>query len=102
MLDDIGASQVPQIWVYNKCDLLEESQRSREPSDWTEVHTGVRRQRVFVSAATGAGLPELRQAIAEHALTRLNGVHQPPIDERFAAIEAAPSGTGPATVTTPH
>ena len=102
VLDDIGASQVPQIWVYNKCDLLEESQRSREPSDWTEVHTGVRRQRVFVSAATGAGLPELRRAIAEHALTRLNGVHQPPIDERFAAIEAAPSGTGPATVTTPH
>ena len=102
VLDDIGASHVPQIWVYNKCDLLEESQRSREPSDWTEVHTGVRRQRVFVSAATGAGLPELRQAIAEHALTRLNGVHQPPIDERFAAIEAAPSGTGPATVTTPH
>ena len=102
VLESIGASAVPQLWVYNKCDLLEESQRSREPSDWTEVHTGVRRQRVFVSAATGEGLPALRQAIAEHALARLNGVIQPPIDERFAAIEAAPSGTDPATVTNPH
>ena len=29
---------------------------SRQPSDWLEVHPGVRRQRVFVSAATGQGL----------------------------------------------
>ena len=102
VLESIGASAVPQLWVYNKCDLLEESQRSRETSDWIEVHTGVRRQRVFVSAATGAGLPELRRAIADHALARLNGVVQPPIDERFAALEAASAGTAPATVTNPH
>ena len=102
VLEDIGAGAVPQLWVYNKCDLLEESQRSREPSDWTEVHTGVRRQRVFVSAATGDGLPALRQAIAEHALARLNGAAQPPIDERFVALEAAPSGTGPAIFSPPQ
>ena len=98
VLEDIGASAVPQIWVYNKCDLLEDSQRSREPSDWTEVHTGVRRQRVFVSAATGDGLPALRQAIAEHALARLNGAAQSPIDPRFVAVVASPPGPDPATL----
>ena len=102
VLEDIGASAVPQIWVYNKCDLLEESQRSREPSDWTEVHPGVRRQRVFVSAATGDGLPALRQAIAEHALASLNGTAQSPIDRRFVAVEATPSGADPATLPSPH
>ena len=102
VLEDIGASAVPQIWVYNKCDLLEESQRSREPTDWTEVHPGVRRQRVFVSAATGDGLPVLRQAIAEHALARLNGAAQSPIDQRFVAVEATPPGPDPATLLSPH
>ena len=102
VLEDIGASAVPQIWVYNKCDLLEESQRSREPTDWTEVHPGVHRQRVFVSAATGDGLPALRQAIAEHALARLNGAAQPPIDQRFVAVAATPPGADPATLLSPH
>ena len=102
VLEDIGASAVPQIWVYNKCDLLEESQRSREPTDWTEVHPGVHRQRVFVSAATGDGLPALRQAIAEHALARLNGAAQPPIDQRFMAVAATPPGADPATLPSPH
>jgi len=97
VLEDIGASAVPQIWVYNKCDLLEESQRSREPTDWTEVHPGVRRQRVFVSAATGDGLPALRQAIAEHALARLNGATPAPIDQRFVAVAATLPGADPAT-----
>ncbi len=96
VLEDIGAGAVPQLWVYNKCDLLEESRRSREPSDWTEMHPGVRRQRVFVSAASGAGLPALRQAIAEHALARLNGAALPPTDRRFVALDADPPGTDPA------
>ncbi len=73
VLEDISAAQIPQILVYNKCDLLEDSQQSRERSDWVEVHPGVRRQRVFVSAATGEGLADLRQAIAQHAAARLNG-----------------------------
>ena len=72
VLEDIGAAQVPQILVYNKCDLLEASRQSRERTDWLEVHPGVRRQRVFVSAVTGEGLPDLRQAIAQHAALRLN------------------------------
>ena len=72
VLAEIGADDVPQILVFNKCDLLEETQQPRTAIDWLEVHPGVRRQRVFVSARTGQGLADLRQAIAEHALARLN------------------------------
>jgi GTP-binding protein HflX len=101
VLGDIGASDVPQILVYNKCDLLEDSRQPREAADWIEVHPGVRRQRVFVSSLTGQGLPLLRQAIADHALLRLNSsASPPPADPRFA--EPAPTGTDPVTVTLPH
>jgi GTP-binding protein HflX len=78
VLEEIGASQVPQLLVYNKCDLLEESRRSRQPSDWVEAHAGVRRQRVFASARTGEGLEDLRQAIADAVLLRLNAASAPP------------------------
>ncbi len=72
VLAEIGADKVPQLLVYNKCDLLEDSQQPREPVDWIEVHPGVRRRRVFVSAQTGQGLDALRSAIAEVALEHLN------------------------------
>ena len=78
VLEEIGAEGVPQLLVYNKCDLLEDSQQSREAADWIEVHPGVRRRRVFVSARTGQGLDVLRQAIAEIALERLNAGQRPP------------------------
>ena len=68
VLADIGAADVPQILVFNKCDLLVPSRQPRESADWLELHPGQRRARVFVSAVTGAGLPALRQAIAEHAV----------------------------------
>jgi GTPase len=70
VLAEIGAEGVPQILVYNKCDLLEPSRVPREATDWLEVHPGVRRQRVFVSAATGQGLSTLREAIAAQVASR--------------------------------
>ena len=78
VLEEIGAANVPQLLVYNKCDLLEESRKSREETDWIEAHPGVRRQRVFVSAQTGQGLDHLRQAIAAAAVQRLNAGHPTP------------------------
>jgi GTP-binding protein HflX len=68
VLADIGASNVPQILVFNKCDRLEATRQPREAADRLEVHPGVQRLRVFVSAVTGDGLPVLRQAIAAQAL----------------------------------
>ncbi|MDE2614321.1 MAG: GTPase HflX [Burkholderiales bacterium] len=68
VLAEIGADGAPQILVYNKCDLLDASQQPRAADDWLELHSGLRRRRVFVSARTGRGLDRLRSAIAEAAL----------------------------------
>jgi GTP-binding protein HflX len=71
VLREIGADAVPQVLVYNKCDLLEASRQPRQLVDWQEAHAGVLRQRVFVSARTGQGLDLLRQAIAVAATAHL-------------------------------
>jgi GTP-binding protein HflX len=73
VLAEIGAADVPQILVYNKCDLLEDSRQPRVPRDWLELPHGLRRARVFASAVSGDGLPTLRQAIAEQALAARHG-----------------------------
>ncbi len=62
VLTDIGADQIPQVLVFNKCDKLELNQQSRVCQDLLEVH-GVRMPRVFVSALQNTGLDTLRQLI---------------------------------------
>ena len=63
VLAEIGADEAPQILVWNKIDAA-------------DLRPGVERDqygrisRVFVSARTGAGLDELRGAIAEFARER--------------------------------
>jgi GTP-binding protein HflX len=63
VLAEIGAGAIPQILVWNKADL-------------SGLAPGVERDeygricRVFVSARTGAGLAELRGAVAEAAQAR--------------------------------
>ena len=72
VLEEIGAADVPQILVFNKLDALEKSRWPLQLSDMFEVKDAfsdsVRRvERVFVSARTGEGLPELRQLLSAHA-----------------------------------
>ena len=67
VLEEIGAAQVPQVLVYNKCDLLEDSRQPREPLDFIELPGGVRRSRVFVSASQALNLDVLRLVIAQAA-----------------------------------
>ena len=69
VLGEIGASDIRQILVYNKADLLETSQRPRSALDTLEVDGGRQVPRIFLSAATGEGLDELRRLIAEQALS---------------------------------
>lgn len=57
VLREIGADEVPRLDVYNKIDLLGVAPRI----DYCEAGTP---RRVWVSAASGAGLPLLRQAIS--------------------------------------
>jgi GTP-binding protein HflX len=78
VLDEIGASQVPQVLVYNKCDLLEDSRRPRQTVDWVERTNGQRVRRVFVSALDGEGIDALRQVLAEAVSRRLKAAESPP------------------------
>jgi GTP-binding protein HflX len=68
---------VPQVLVYNKCDLLEESRRPRQTVDWVERANGQRARRVFVSARDGQGIDELRQVLADVDSLRLNAADPP-------------------------
>ena len=72
VLAEIGAGDIPQVWVCNKVDQLDESQQPRESADWILGEGGRRFRRVFVSARDGTGLDALRQAMADAALDRLN------------------------------
>ena len=72
VLDEIGAADVPQILVFNKLDALEKSRWPLHLTDMFEVKDAFsdsvkRVARVFVSAQTGDGLPELRQLLVQHA-----------------------------------
>lgn len=53
VLAEIGAGEIPQLRVYNKCDLLPE---------WPAFGDG---ERVYVSARTGQGIEDLRRAIEQ-------------------------------------
>ena len=63
VLQDIGASDIPQIIVFNKIDGLQPDERPRESVDHFESPDGRRVPRVFVSARTGEGLEALRKSI---------------------------------------
>jgi GTPase len=78
VLEDIGANNVPQILVFNKCDLLEDSLQPRQAQDVIEAHAGVWRPRVFVSARSGQGIDLLRQSIAAVVNERLNAAPDAP------------------------
>ena len=81
VLGEIGAGATPQIVVYNKSDLLDAASGPRNAVDWIEVHPGVRRPRVAVSARTGSGLDALRRLIAAAASGQLDGQAWAPVDD---------------------
>ena len=58
VLGEIGAEAIPQLQVYNKLDLLERTPRIDRNADGLP-------ERVWLSAATGAGTELLLEAIAE-------------------------------------
>ncbi|MDT8397126.1 MAG: ribosome rescue GTPase HflX [Pseudomonadales bacterium] len=59
VLKEIGAIDIPTLLVYNKVDLLDSHPTGMERDDQGKP------LRVWVSAATGAGLGDLLQAISE-------------------------------------
>ncbi|MEP6792259.1 MAG: GTPase HflX, partial [Ramlibacter sp.] len=69
VLQEIGAAEVPQMLVFNKIDALPEGQQPRQAVDSFDLE-GASVPRVFLSARTGQGLPELRRQLAEDAAHR--------------------------------
>ena len=67
VLAEIGAAEVPQIAVWNKIDAVG---RGNALAPGAQRDQYGRISRVFVSARTGAGIEELRGAIAEFARNR--------------------------------
>jgi len=68
VLASIGASDIPQILVFNKVDLLGEE---RTPVTWVDtlqLAEGLVANRVFVSASKGVGLEALRRLVADSAM----------------------------------
>lgn len=66
VLADIGADTVPMLLVFNKLDMLDETQRPLQLSDSVLVD-GVAVDRVFVSAQSGEGMAALRTELARRA-----------------------------------
>jgi GTP-binding protein HflX len=64
VLAEIGAQNTPQLLVFNKLDVLPSWARPRVLHDSITVQ-GRELERVFVSAATGDGIPQLRAALAQ-------------------------------------
>ena len=88
VLQEIGAENVPQVLVFNKIDVLAETARPRRRQDFFELE-GRPVPRIFLSAHTGEGLPELRQLLADAAA-------------RAAAEPLVDSGDPPEAIPLPH
>ena len=69
VLAEIGASDIPQVLVFNKLDAIAPEQAPRQMVDSFEVD-GVQVPRIFTSARQGIGLPELRAALSAAAASQ--------------------------------
>ena len=72
VLAEIGAAEVPQILVFNKLDAIDKGSlplQLRDMFELKDAFDGSSRSvdRVFVSARTGEGLPQLRELLSLHA-----------------------------------
>jgi len=74
VLNSIGASGIPQVLVFNKCDALPAHQQPRHDRDIFEMPDGTRALRVFCSALTGEGLDVLREVLSQAAVSGLESV----------------------------
>ena len=79
VLQEIGASDIPQILVFNKLDALPEERRPRVLVDQYEVG-GQLLPRLFVSARSGDGLDELRHALAARLMAAKEVLDMTPVD----------------------
>ena len=93
VLAEIGASDIPQVLVYNKLDQLEPTQRPRVLRDVLELEGSRRMPRVFISAQGGEGMSDLRAILSQAVAGELEGFLNPgapaPHDIRLAPEQEA-------------
>jgi len=79
VLSEIGADTIPQVLVFNKCDLVPAMDQPERMQDDYDL-AGVRTPRIFVSAGAGQGLDALRQLLTQQirSLAALSGTLQFP------------------------
>jgi len=82
VLDEIGASGVPQVLVFNKIDALEPERRPLHLTDVFDID-GIAVPRVFVSARTGEGLPALRARLGDIVRKAMPGQNAPDYLSQF-------------------
>jgi GTP-binding protein HflX len=71
LLESIGVASAPRLRVWNKIDLLPETERGRLPSEGTDV---------LISARSGEGLDILRDRIAAAIPAAAPGQGRPDTD----------------------
>jgi GTPase len=74
VLVEIGADHIPQVLVFNKLDQLDESQRPHVLHDWLDCGGGRRMPRVFISAAKGDGMAQLRQILCDAVAAKTDNI----------------------------
>ena len=72
VLQEIGAQDLPQLLVFNKLDAIDPGLRPLKMQDSFELD-GVQIPRLFVSARSGEGLPQLRQWLGQYVLQQGSG-----------------------------
>ncbi len=88
VLREIGATEVPQVLVFNKIDALPPERQPRRGRDVVELD-GRTVPRIFVSARTGAGLGTLRAVIAEAVCAARFSPRTQPEDRQLGTIESS-------------
>jgi GTP-binding protein HflX len=74
VLAEIGAADVPQVFVFNKLDAMSPETRPVQLQDHYTVD-GLSVPRFFVSAQTGKGVAALREFLAQEALSTMPEDH---------------------------
>jgi GTPase len=76
VLVEIGASDIPQILVFNKLDAIDSERRPRHISDTMELE-GRTVPRIFLSARSGEGLAQLRALLSDSLPAQKAGSSEP-------------------------
>lgn len=86
VLAEIGASEVPQVLVFNKLDAIPEDRRPDRMRDTYDAQGHVF-ERIFVSARSGLQLDELRKVLSELVAAALANDGMAPLeDAEFPAL----------------